>query len=72
MKKLLENLKSTQTSKLLVAFFLLSTTVFAISACEQKGPAEKAGEQIDQSMDSAKDSYNEGVEEVKDDIDDHS
>ena len=72
MKNLLTNLKSTQSSKLLVAFFLLATTVFAVSACEEKGAAEKAGEQIDQSMDSAADSYKEGVEEVQDEVDDHS
>ena len=72
MKNLLESMKSTQSSKLLVAFFLLASTVFAVSACEEKGAAEKAGESIDQSMESAKESYKEGVEEVKDEVDDHS
>lgn len=72
MKNLLKSMKSTQSSKLLVAFFLLASTVFAVSACEEQGPAEKAGESIDQSMESAKDSYKEGVEEVKDEVDDHS
>ncbi len=30
------------------------------------------GESMDQGIENAKDSYNEGVEEVKDEIDDHS
>ena len=72
MKKLLNSMKSTQSSKILIAFFILASTVFAVSACEEKGAAEKAGEQIDQSMDNARDSYKEGVEEVKDEVDDHS
>ncbi|MFT6164897.1 MAG: hypothetical protein ACJA1T_000912 [Zhongshania aliphaticivorans] len=71
MKALLENLKSTQSSKLLVAFFIVVSAMFAISACE-KGPAEKAGESIDQGVEDTKDAYNEGVEEVQDEMDDHS
>ena len=72
MKNLLKGMTSTPSNTLLVAFFLLASTVFAVSACEKQGPAEKAGESIDQSMESAKDSYKEGVEEVKDEVDDHS
>ncbi|WP_373090561.1 hypothetical protein [Zhongshania sp.] len=71
MKALLGNFKSTQSSKLLVAFFIVASAMFAISACE-KGPAEKAGESIDQGVEDTKDAYNEGVEEVQDEIDDHS
>ncbi|GAA4097019.1 hypothetical protein [Zhongshania borealis] len=71
MKSLFENLKSTQNSKILVAFFIVASAVFAVSACE-KGPAEKAGERIDQGVENTKDAYQEGVEEVKDEIDDHS
>jgi len=45
--------------------------MFAVTACE-KGPAEKAGESIDQGVENTKDAYNEGVEEVQDEMDDHS
>lgn len=72
MRNLFLNMKSTQSSKMLVAFFLLATTVFALSACEDKGAVEKAGESIDQGMENTSDAYKEGVEEVKDEIDDHS
>ncbi|WP_373079659.1 hypothetical protein [Zhongshania sp.] len=71
MKVLLENLKSTQSSKILVAFFIVASAVFAVSGCE-KGPAEKAGERIDQGVENAKEAYQEGVEEVQDEMDDHS
>lgn len=71
MKSIFESLKSTQSSKFLVAFFIVASAAFAISGCE-KGPAEKAGEQIDQGVESTKDAYKEGVEEVQDEIDDHS
>lgn len=71
MKVLLENLKSTQSSKVLVAFFIVASAVFAVSGCE-KGPAEKAGERIDQGVENAKEAYQEGVEEVQDEMDDHS
>lgn len=72
MRKLFLSMQSTQSSKILVAFFLLSTAIFALSACEDKGAAEKAGERIDQGFESVSDAYKEGVEEVKDEIDDHS
>jgi hypothetical protein len=72
MRKLFLSMQSTQSSKILVAFFLLSTTIFALSACEDKGAAETAGERIDQGFESASDAYKEGVEEVKDKIDDYS
>ncbi|MDF1690723.1 MAG: hypothetical protein P1U47_00005 [Zhongshania sp.] len=71
MKKLISNLKSTQSSKFLVAFFVIASAMFAVTACE-KGPAEKAGESIDQGVENTKDAYQEGVEEVQDEMDDHS
>ncbi|WP_269618197.1 hypothetical protein [Zhongshania sp. BJYM1] len=72
MRNILRSMKSTRNSKVLVAFFLIATAVFAVSACEEKGAAEKAGERIDQGMENVGDAYKEGVEEVKDEIDDHS
>lgn len=72
MRNLISNLSSTRSSKILVAFFILATAVFAVSACEEKGAAEKAGERIDQGMENVGDAYKEGVEEVEDEIDDHS
>lgn len=61
--------------KSLIAAALLS--LFALSACEQKGPAERAGEQIDQAAESmgdkienATDSAGKTVEEAGDKIED--
>ena len=71
MKSLFENLKSTQSSKILVTFFIVASAVFAMSGCE-KGPAEKAGAQIDQGVENTKDAYKESVEEIQDEMDDHS
>lgn len=45
---------------LMIAFPLLFGVV-GLSGCEEKGPMEKAGEQMD-----------EGVEEIKDEIDDRT
>ncbi|CAA0079560.1 Uncharacterised protein [Zhongshania aliphaticivorans] len=60
-----------RNSKLASIFLMLIATTFLV-ACEEKGAAEKMGESIDHSMESARDSYKEGVEEVKDEVDDHS
>lgn len=44
-----------------------------LSACDRnEGPMEEMGESMDQGFENAKDSYNEGVEEVQDEIDDHT
>lgn len=47
-------------------FILFAASLFFGVACEKKGPAEKAGESIDEGMDNAGDA----MEEVGDDIQD--
>ena len=42
-----------------------SILAFGFSACEKKGPAEKAGEQVDEAVDATKDAAKEAGEEVK-------
>jgi hypothetical protein len=60
-----------RNNKFLVMCFILASAALSVTACE-KGPAEKAGKNIDQGIENMQDSYNEGVEEVKNEIDDHS
>ncbi|MDN6181000.1 MAG: hypothetical protein L0I84_08390 [Halomonas subglaciescola] len=54
------------TLKKMLAVLGVLMLVGGIAACEDKGPAEKAGENIDDSMEEAGDS----IEEMGDDIQD--
>jgi hyperosmotically inducible protein len=52
--------------KKLIIIIVLSLFLLAFSACESKGPAEKAGEKIDQAVEKTSDKVNEATEAVKD------
>jgi hypothetical protein len=43
-----------------------SILAFGFSACEKQGPAEKAGEEIDEAAAEVKEGVNEAADEVKD------
>jgi hypothetical protein len=45
--------------KYALAIATISILALGVSGCKEKGPAEKAGEQIDQSMGKAADKANE-------------
>ncbi len=45
--------------KLAVCVVVMSVFVLGISGCKEKGPAEKAGEKLDQSMEKAADKAND-------------
>ena len=49
-------------------FILLLSVLFAfaIVACEKEGPAEKAGEKIDESIEKVEEKVDESVDKVKD------
>ena len=51
--------------KKLIAMIVLSLSVFAFTACDSKGPVEKAGEKIDQTLEEASDKAKEVSEAVK-------
>ena len=44
---------------------LLASTL-ALSACEQDGPMEKAGESIDNAVDDSKDALDDAADDIKD------
>jgi predicted small lipoprotein YifL len=52
--------------KKLITIIVLSLSIFAFTACESKGPVEKAGKKIDQTMEKASDTAKEATEAVKD------
>ncbi len=52
--------------KKLITMIVLSLSIFAFTACESKGPAEKAGEKIDQAVEETSDKAKEATEAVKD------
>jgi len=52
--------------KKLTTIIVLSLSICAFTACESKGPVEKAGEKIDQTMENASDKAKEATEAVKD------
>jgi outer membrane lipoprotein-sorting protein len=55
-----------KASKLALIVF---AAAFAV-ACEQKGPAEKAGEKIDEAMSEAKDNAEEAAKKMEDAVED--
>lgn len=46
----------------------LTTLVVLLSACEQQGPAEEAGEKIDQAMENISDSAKDAADTVGDKV----
>ena len=52
--------------KKFIAIIALSLSIFAFTACESKGPAEKAGGKIDRAVEKASDKAKEAAEAVKD------
>ena len=51
---------------------LLALSVFALAACDQDGPMENAGEEIDEAVEGAGDNLEEAGDEIEDEIDDLS
>ncbi len=51
--------------KKLIAMIILSLSIVAFAACDSKGPAERAGEKIDQTLEKASDKAKEVTEAVK-------
>ena len=54
-------------SKILIVTLLMSF-MFALTGCEEKGPAEKAGEKIDNVTSNIKDNANNALEKAGDAI----
>ena len=53
----------------IVLFVLATATVLSIAACEQKGPAEQAGEKIDKAAETGADAVATAGSAVKDAVD---
>ena len=51
--------------KKFLAIMILILAIFAFTACESKGPAEKAGEKIDQAVEKTTDKAEAVTEAVK-------
>lgn len=49
---------------------LLALSVGFLTGCEEQGPAEEAGENIDEAVEEAGDEMEEAAEEAEDEIDD--
>ncbi|QQD16800.1 hypothetical protein I6N98_10395 [Spongiibacter nanhainus] len=53
--------------------FLIAGASVLVTACDSNdGEMEQMGEKMDEQYEAAKDNWNEGVEEVEDEIDDHT
>lgn len=63
-------MKSNSNWTKMVFAFLLALTLGMLSGCEQDGPAEEAGEAIDETMEDASDAAEEAVDEAEEEIDD--
>lgn len=51
---------------------LLALSAGMLAGCEQQGPAEEAGENIDEAMEEAGDKMEEAGDEAEDEVDDAS
>lgn len=60
---------SNKLFNILVAL-LLALSVGVLAGCEDQGPAEEAGEKIDESVEEAGDKMEEAADEVEDEVDD--
>ena len=56
--------------KKLLPGIVLILSLCAFTACESKGPVEKTGEKIDETMEKVSDNVEEAVETVKDKAED--
>lgn len=48
---------------------VLATGSLALVACEQQGPAEEAGENLDEAVEEAGDKMRDAADEVEDEVD---
>ncbi|NBB93708.1 MAG: hypothetical protein GVY32_11125 [Gammaproteobacteria bacterium] len=65
----MRNLINNKAFNILCAL-LLALSVGMLAGCEQEGPAEEAGEEIDEAVEEAGDDMEEAAEEVEDEVDD--
>lgn len=49
---------------------MLALSVGMLAGCEDQGPAEEAGEEVDEAVEEAGDEMEEAAEEVEDEVDD--
>jgi len=52
----------------LTVLLLALTSLITLPACREKGPAEKAGEKIDKTVDDVKDKTKDAVDKAKDTV----
>ncbi len=67
MKAMVPKLTVTGRSKLLGA--LIIGVLFAATGCEQQGPAEEAGENIDEAVEDTAEELEEAADDVRDETD---
>lgn len=65
----MKNLINSKLFNILCAL-LLALSVGMLAGCEEQGPAEEAGEEIDEAVEEAGDEMEEAAEEVEEEVDD--
>lgn len=63
-------MKILKDPKLLTVLFLSLLGVFAVPGCEDEGPFEEAGEEIDDAGDDIDDAVEDAGDEIEDAVDD--
>ncbi len=66
MSKLMNMIKQVHLSRILAAVMLALGSVLFVTGCQDQGPAEEAGEAIDDAMEDA----GEAMEDAEDDLED--
>lgn len=60
-------MKFTDMTKLLIAALMAAS--FALTGCDNDGPMEEAGEEIDEAAENVEDSVEDAADDVEDEID---
>ncbi|WP_157862515.1 hypothetical protein [Nitrosococcus halophilus] len=63
-KKSIKNMEDTMKAKIITIALLLTGSVF-LNGCEQEGPAESAGEKVDETMEEAGEKMEEAGERAQ-------
>ena len=60
-------MKFTDLTKLLIAALMASA--FALTGCDNDGPMEEAGEEIDEAAENVEDGVEDAAEDIEDEVD---
>lgn len=71
MKSFIDKFERSRLLTILMALALALGTTTLVTGCDNQGPAEEAGESIDEAMEDAGDSIEDAADDVEDEFEDN-